>query len=600
MYNDLVVDNIEDILRNKSKIAQDNLKSLLQLFNNLYRCGKKTITDAQFDELMLEYKNKFGDLELIKDEIVLDSSKIEHITPMKSMNNITINNLEKFLERLKVQEYSVVIQPKIDGVSCALHYNKDGQFIYAVTRGDGLIGEDISSTVRMLNSVPSTLTLDYDRSEIRGELYMDKTIFEEHWLPLGYKNARNIVAGCLRKKSPIQEDLKGIRFIAYDMISYSANMGKIKQNETSNTLEWLTYVSLENEELLHNEIWKISYSKDGTVLKIAPTFTANSHDYTVNHIVNVCEELLKNGHSNLPYQTDGIVIKYVDTQVRENMGSSSQSVNWAIAIKPDTKKVEAIASNVVWQKNKGQDYTPVLQVKPVEVGGVIVSACSLFNLANFEKQNLGPNDKIMIARMGEVVPNLVEVTERSIESRFTHPTHCYECGAELIKDSVRLFCENLNCGIKKKILHWCKTRKIRDWGDTLTTKLSITKISDLYDLSVSDLMLLDRVGEKLAKKLYKAMQQDILNNDMTLFITALSIPGVGRTKAEKIVSVMKEKLKTDGYNPDIDYNTYCRDYIKNAKNWESYHSPTQEAWKFVVANLDELDELCDIIHLKMF
>lgn len=463
--------------------------------------------------------------------------QIEHKMPMLSLDNAFSNEeLEHFNQRvMKLLSEDVgspsiypeyVLEPKLDGVAVSLFYQY-GKLIYGATRGDGKTGEDISHNVRTIYSVPLTLQGKGfpDELEVRGEIVMPKQAFErlnEQAIVQGSKtfvNPRNAAAGSLRQLDPKITANRQLKLFAYG-VGYSS-IGTIAANHFQSLQflkEWGFYINSEVE-------------------------TAQS----ISDCYAFCERLGKK-RAALDYDIDGVVVKVNDFSQQSELGFVSRSPRWAIAYKFPAQEEVTTLKSVDFQVGRTGVLTPVARLVPVFVGGVTVSNATLHNMDEIKRLDLKIGDQVIIRRAGDVIPKVVRVVldARKVNNEglteIVLPESCPVCHSPIDIESSGTIARcsgTLICSaqLKESIKHFAsrKAMDIDGLGDKLIDQLvekgMIKTISDLYVLNANDLSLLERMAEKSANKIVKAIDESKKVN-LDRFIYALGIPEVGQTTAE--------------------------------------------------------------------
>lgn len=487
------------------------------------------ITDAEYDALMRELKA----LEDAHPEYSSEDSptqrvggkpregfvKVAHSSPMLSLDNaLNEEELRAFDRRVRDflgdEKFEYAAELKLDGLSLAVHY-RHGKFAQAITRGDGNVGEDVTENARTIRSIPLR---PRDRRqgdwEARGEVVFNRKAFEAlndertaANLPV-FANPRNAAAGSLRVLDPSITASRRLEFFAYFLIPPPP-----KQSEALRELHEMG--------LKVNAHWKVCRD--------------------IEALVEFCREW-EAKRDALPFEIDGVVAKVdrVDQQLR--LGWTAKAPRWAIAFKFPARQEKTVVENIEVQVGRTGALTPVAHLRPVVVGGVTVSRATLHNEDEIERLGVRIGDTVLVERSGDVIPKVVRVVAEGKERRaFRMPKSCPVCGGEIVRPEGEAAsrCINTNCParLKETILHWA-ARGVMDidgLGDALVDQLVDTglvrNVTDLYELTLDQLVNLERMGEKSATKLLANIRKS-RNVPLPRLINGLGIPFVGERTAQ--------------------------------------------------------------------
>jgi len=448
-----------------------------------------------------------------------------HRTPMLSLSNaITNEEIFDFNKRinkwLNTENVSYVAEPKIDGLGVSLIY-ENGNLTRALTRGDGYSGEDITHNIRTINAIPLQLRKNEKKFpsfiEIRGEIFMLKDEFlnlnkfrSEKDQKL-FANARNAAAGSVRQLDPQVTAKRKLSIFCYEIGSTDdLNIGKHWE-----MLDYIRSIGL--------PVSPLSKKVEGS-------------DEMIKYHNN-----LEQKRDDTPYEIDGSVIKIDDYHLRESLGERARSPRWAIAAKFKSKQAETQILDIVLQVGRTGVITPVAKVKDVEISGAVISSATLHNQDEIDKKDIRINDFIIIERSGDVIPKISEVIKRKRPtntkkfniSNFT----CPSCASSITRteDKVAYRCVNLQCEAKIKgaIEHFCSKNAMNIDGlgpqivDQLTNESLIKNVDDLFTITYSDLISLDRFQDKSANNLINSIAQS-KNTTFPRFVFSLGIPHVGQ------------------------------------------------------------------------
>jgi DNA ligase (NAD+) len=496
-------------------MKQIELEKLVKYHQEKYYNDEPEISDAEFDELWDELRINYPKSELLKK--VGEGSwegfkKEKHIMPMNSQQKAgTIAEFEKWNANQKHPKR--IIEYKCDGISLSIQYEK-GNFVRALTRGNGDCGDDISKNVRQMDGFKNKIDKNYTGA-VRCEIVMLHSVFDKKYKGIK-KNPRNTAGGIAKQKDG--NNYNDVSLIYYD--SY------ITTNNFSHGDEYHKLKFLENEFGNKNiVVWQI---------------------VDANKVTEIRNEIMENRNS-IPYDIDGLVIKNIEIDFDDMQRTTP---NYQIAYKFETEKAYTKLIDVEWSAT-GKYLTPVGIVEPVELNGTTVQRASLANLSIMNDLNIRIGDIVEISKRGEIIPKIERLYEKSKDSKpIKLPTHC-ECGALLKSDDVFLYCPGANCHLKilHKLKKWIWVLDVKFMGitmiETLFQKGLITKISDFYtqDLNYIISKMENEEGFS-ARNITKAFDNLYKANKITLpqFIGGYDISGVGQRVIENIID--NSELKT--------------------------------------------------------
>lgn len=518
-----------------------NLKMEVSRLSHAYHVDDSPeVSDEVYDQLY----SKLEEFEANNPELVeIDSptqrvggelssslSSVPHSTPMLSLDNAMSE--EEAKSRLKVMareleiessELKMTVEPKYDGLSCAVRY-VDGVLVQALTRGDGTSGEDVTQQVRTIHTVPLRLSQPLTM-EVRGEVLMMKRDFEdlntlrESEGEKLFANARNAAAGSLRAKDPAVTAQRKLTFFAYNMLD-PQSFGCQTHAQTLTLLKDLGFkLSGEPVELVGQESILASF------------------------------EGLSEGREALDFEIDGIVYKVADYDQQELLGWNTRSPRWAFAYKFPAQEVVTVVQAIDVQVGRTGAITPVARLKPVEVGGVVVSNVTLHNLDQVKAKDVRVGDHVVVRRAGDVIPEIVksvlELREGGAQKEWSMPIECPDCGSEVVKiQSAHVCSGGALCPAQRlyRIAHYGSRlgMDIEGLGEQTVARLLteglITKTSDLYALTVEQLSGLSGWGKVSASKLVKAITQESIGKPLGRFIYSLGIETVGEGTAKRLAA----------------------------------------------------------------
>ena len=493
---------------------QERIKQLekdIKFYQEDYYKGGQLISDAEFDAMwdeliLLDSTNSIlndvgSDLDDSDDMDILDGfAKATHIIPMGSQNKC--KNPEEFEKWAKKHDYpEYIIQYKLDGASIELQY-ENGKFIRAVTRGDGLVGDDVTENVKKMQNVVLKLK-DGFSGGIRGEVLMSHTTHKTFFSDKA--NCRNAAAGLMKRKDGV--GVENLEVIVYDAMSLDKSFFTTELEK----IDWL----LENG------------------FEIVPTTVVNSQQ----SIINYRNKMMATVRDTLEYDIDGLVIKNNEIDLDD---LSKHRPDKQIAFKFTADEAVTTLESVFWNEN-GSTYTPIGIVTPVQLNGTTVKRASLCNPTMIEKMNLKIGSKIIITKRGEIIPKIESLIENPKNATaISIPTKCDSCDTKLVNEGTRLYCPNSGCGKRRvhQITKWINTLKIMELGTTLIQKFFdegiVTSIYSLYTLKASDISTLERMGERSAEKIINSLKT---TTSITLpqFIGGFDIEDVGKTLTTRLV-----------------------------------------------------------------
>lgn len=528
------------------KSRYEDLKKLIAKHEHLYYVlDQPEISDFEYDQLfneLLEIEKKHPDW-ISADSPSrrvggkpLDSfQKIDHRMPMLSLSNsYSTDDLMEFDERVKKflksdEEIEYFCEPKFDGLAMELVY-ENGILTRALTRGDGVTGEDVTENIRTVRSIPLTLNGKNLPAllEVRGEILIFKNDFselnntqQENGLQT-FANPRNAAAGTIRQLDPKVAASRPLRFFAY-------SLGAIEG------------IQFRTQEEIENYFESISLP----VVQPHKKFALRSLRKGAQAAVDYYTEVQKLRHE-LPFDIDGIVVKVNDLHLQEDLGLVARSPRWATAAKYPPEQAQTIIEQIIVQVGRTGALTPVAVMKPVKVGGVVVTHATLHNQEEIQRKDLRIGDTVLIQRAGDVIPEVVSVIldKRSSSSQpFQMPDNCPVCQSKVTKleDEVVTRCLNPKCPaiLKGSLQHFVARRamnldKIGDrLIETLVDQRLVKSFSDLYHLKQTQLLELERQGEKSVQNILNSIEKS-KKTTLARFIYSLGIRFVGEQTAKAL------------------------------------------------------------------
>ena len=497
------------------------------------------ITDFEYDMMMLELRtleSQFPEL-ITKDSLTQKVGgtvkegfqKVEHEVPLQSLQDVfDFDEIEAFDERVKkqaeengIENPQYVVETKIDGLSAALEY-VDGKFVRGATRGNGLVGEDVTENLKTIKTIPQELSEKINIT-VRGEVFISKKDFEEMNQEREeneeetFANARNAAAGSLR-----QLDSNITKNRPLDI--YIFNVQKIEGKEFNSHYEELEYLR------------KLGFNVNPVLIPCKDT------EEVIKAIQKIGED-----RENLTFGIDGAVVKVDDLKLRKIMGTTSKVPKWAIAYKYPPERKETILKDITFQVGRTGVITPMAILEPVKVAGSTISKTTLHNEDFVKEKGLKIGDRVIIQKAGDVIPEIVEAvaSKRTGEEKdFEMPKVCPVCGAEAVREEgeAAVRCTGIECPAKlyRNLVHFVSREAMNIDGlgeniiGVLLEKKMISNIADIYDLKFEDIASLKKNGKKFAQNLIDSINAS-KENDLYRLITAFGIRHVG-VKAAKILA----------------------------------------------------------------
>lgn len=497
------------------------------------------ISDFEYDMLMVElrnlekefpeYQSKESLTQKVGGHVKEGFEKVTHEVPLQSLQDVfSIEEVEEYVKKIdekaeenKIENKTYVIETKIDGLSAALEY-KQGKFVRGATRGNGLVGEDVTNNLKTIKTIPMELTEKIDIT-VRGEVFISKSDFEkmnqereENEEEL-FANARNAAAGSLR-----QLDSKITAQRPLDI--YIFNVQKVEGKEFNSHFEELEYLN------------KLGFNVNPVRIPCK----------TVEEIEKAIQKI-GDDRENLSFGIDGAVVKVDDLKFREILGTTAKTPRWAIAYKypPETKETKL--KDIICQVGRTGVITPMAILEPVKVAGSTISKTTLHNQDFIKEKELKIGDTVVIQKAGDVIPEIVKVLKEKRtgeEKDFEMPKVCPVCGAEAVREEgeAAIRCTGIECPAKlfRNLVHFVsrEAMNIDGLGESIIGQLLdknlIENIADIYTLKFEDIASLKKNGQKFAQNLVDSINKS-KENDLYRLITALGIRHVG-VKASKILA----------------------------------------------------------------
>ena len=537
------------LLKNPAGNADDLREALRFHEYRYYILNDPLISDAEYDQLFkelekLEKENPSiitadSPTQRVGSSLNADFVTVRHLVSMLSLeNSYNPDDLIAWDNRLKTladhQKITFSVEPKYDGASISLIYEND-MLVRGATRGDGAAGDDITTNIRQIGSIPLSAKFSkygIEKIEIRGEVLLNKENFkkynqsltEEGLSPLA--NPRNAAAGSLRMKDPASVRKRKLEAILYHVSFIELNQKGLEKypdllNTHSGILQMLSECGfrtpVKEKRVLHH----------------------------IEEVVQFCLDF-ENKRDELPYEIDGMVVKVNEIEIQQQVGSTTHHPRWAIAYKFKARQATSKLINVEFQVGRTGSITPVAKIEPVHIGGVTVTSVSLFNEGIIEEKDLRTGDTVIVERAGDVIPYIVKpLTELRTgdEKKIVFPKHCPVCGDELIKPEGEAVwrCVNINCPaqVVERIIHFVSkdAMDIKTFGEANVRRFYslgfIKNIPSIYSIDFEKIAVLEGFKQKSVDNLKTAIENS-KKQSLNRLIYGLGIRYVGETTAKTL------------------------------------------------------------------
>ena len=514
------------------------------------------ITDAEYDRMMVRLR----ELEArYPDSIPADSptqrvggrassqfTEVRHLEPLLSLGNVfSAEELHAFDERVRSglpagSKVEYVMEPKIDGLACSLIY-ENGKLVRAATRGDGVVGENVTANVRTIRSIPLTLKVPEGEAvpellDVRGEVYMPRQAFmrlNEQRAERGeseFANPRNAAAGSLRQLDPQVTASRSLSFFAYYLVGEGAQP---KHSESLALLARYGFKVSENYKVVENIDEAIKYIGDFNELR-----------------------------QGLSYDTDGAVIKVNDVYQQRILGATGKDPRWATAYKYPPEQAETTLEDIDWRVGRTGVLTPTAVLTPVKLSGSVISRATLHNEDFIRAKDIRIGDRVVINKAGEIIPEVLRVVvekRTGDEKEVEIPSVCPECGwrVERQGEEAAIRCTNPHCPAlgREGLIHFVSrdAMNIDGCGPSVINALLdaglVRDAADLYSLRKEDLLKLERMGEKSADNLLAALDES-KKNELDKLLFALGIRHVGAKVARILATEFGSMEKLQQAQPE--------------------------------------------------
>lgn len=533
-------------LKSEALAEAERLRKELRHHEYLYYVmDAPIITDAEYDRLMIRLREIEAEYpedvpadsptQRVGGKVNPEFTEVKHLTPLLSLGNaFSADELRAFDERVRnglpnESEVEYVLEPKIDGLACSLVY-ENGKLVRAATRGDGVVGENVTANVRTIRAIPLTLTVPAGEEvpellDVRGEVYMPRHEFmrlNEERAEKGeaeFANPRNAAAGSLRQLDPQVTAKRSLSFFAYNV----GNGALEKHSDSLAMLKGYGFKVSENYKVVAN----------------------------IEEAIKFIEEFDAK-RSSLAYDTDGAVIKVNAVYQQRILGATGKDPRWAIAYKFPPEQAETTLEDIVWRVGRTGVLTPTAVLTPVKLSGSVVSRATLHNEDFIREKGICIGDRVIINKAGEIIPEVLRVVESKRtgeETPVVIPAECPECGWKVERQGseAAIRCTNPHCPAlgREGLIHFVSrdAMNIEGCGPSVINQLIDSELvrdaADLYSLQKEDLLKLERMGEKSADNLLKAIEAS-KENELDKLLFGLGIRHVGA----KVARILAEEFGT--------------------------------------------------------
>lgn len=549
------------------------------------------ITDAEYDRMMVRLR----ELEArYPDSIPADSptqrvggrassqfTEVRHLEPLLSLGNVfSAEELRAFDERVRGglpagSKVEYVMEPKIDGLACSLIY-ENGKLVRAATRGDGVVGENVTANVRTIRSIPLTLKVPEGEAvpellDVRGEVYMPRQAFmrlNEQRAERGeseFANPRNAAAGSLRQLDPQVTASRSLSFFAYYLVGDGAQP---KHSESLALLARYGFKVSENYKVVENIDEAIKYIGDFNELR-----------------------------QGLSYDTDGAVIKVNDVYQQRILGATGKDPRWATAYKYPPEQAETTLEDIDWRVGRTGVLTPTAVLTPVKLSGSVISRATLHNEDFIRAKDIRIGDRVVINKAGEIIPEVLRVVAEKRtgdEKEVEIPNVCPECGWRVERqcEEAAIRCTNPHCPAlgREGLIHFVSrdAMNIDGCGPSVINALLdaglVRDAADLYSLRKEDLLKLERMGEKSADNLLAALAES-KKNELDKLLFALGIRHVGAKVARILATEFGSMEKLQQAQPEE---------LAQIRDIGDKIAESAVTWLNVPANIDLVERLAAV------
>lgn len=515
------------MVNNDEKIEKmkELIKEIEKHNYNYYVLDNPTISDSEYDKLyysLVDLEKETGVVLpysptlRVGDRVLEGFTKKRHEVNLYSLNKVRdFEALEQWVSDMQKETGGTdfAVEYKFDGLNLVIEYN-DGLFVSATTRGNGIIGEDVTEQVRTIRTVPLQIKFK-GRLIVQGEGMMTNKSFIEYnkTATEKLKNPRNGVAGAIRNLDVKETAKRKLDFFCYSIL--------LCEGKTFFTQQEM------HEFLIENGF------QTGDYFKICKDV------HEIIHCINEID-VVKN---KLDVMIDGMVIKINKVPPREKIGFTAKFPKWAMAYKFEAQEATTLLKSVTWQVGRSGRVTPIAELEPVELAGATIRRATLNNIDDIRRKDVYENARVFVRRSNEVIPEIMGLAEKNENSKkIVEPTVCPSCGSTLIKKGPLLFCPN-HLGCKEQVVdrlaHFASRDAFNIEGFSEKTaslvydKLNVRKVSDIYKITEEDLLKLDSFKEKKSQNIINSIKNS-KKIDFSRFLYALGIPEIGNKTAKDL------------------------------------------------------------------
>lgn len=549
----------------------DRIRELIDLLNRYayeyYVLDDPTVSDAEYDKLYDELKRleeESGSVEFdsptrrVGGEPIKEFAKHSHINRLYSLDKaVTEEELRAFEARvekgLNKRDIEYTVEYKFDGLTICLTY-EDGKFKGAATRGNGIVGEDVTAQVLTIKSFPMKIDCG-GIVEVKGEAVIRLSVLEKYNQTADevLKNARNAAAGAIRNLDPSVTEKRKPEIVFYDVIYLS----DATLNSQTESVEFLKRNGFKT-----SEFFKICHG--------------------IDEVLDAINEIDIN-RKKIDFLTDGAVVKINDFSYRDILGATDKFPRWAIAFKFEAEETTTVLKEIVWQVGRTGKLTPLAHVEPVELAGATVRRATLNNYGDIQRKKIKDKCRVLIRRSNEVIPEILGATEYFEDSKDVVPPEvCPYCGSRLIEVGANIFCPNDDC--RPRVIASFANFASKDGMDIdgfsemtagmLYDVLHVRSFHRLYELTAEELSKLEGFKEKKVANLIASIEKS-KNVPLENFIFALGIDGIGKKTAKDLArtfgslealstATVERLVQIDEIGDVLAENIY--EYFSNAKN----------------------------------
>lgn len=504
-----------------------NLREVIANHDSLYEQNKPVITDSEYDALYLELvkleeenphlHDPNSPTQKIQAVIVDGLKKVAHSTPMLSQEKVTTEEgIRKFLER---GHGIVLVQQKLDGLT-VVATDEGKKMTQAVTRGSGFIGEDVTHSIQTFKNIPARIPFE-GKLEVRMEALVPFEEFERINVDGRYSNPRNLASGTVRQLDASITKERNLQGIVFDLIS-------AEDMDFEDDQAQLEFIKAQGYEVVETKAFSID--------------TEEGKEALIEYALTYAEKV----RPTLPHMIDGLILKFNDLGLREELGTASKYPKWAIAYKFPSLDATTTLKDVVFQVGKTGQITPVAEFDEVEIDSVRIGRATLHNFRNVREKDIRIGDRVVIARANDVIPQVVQsihTLRDGNEIEVGHPETCPSCSTPTIFNGENLYCPNSDCEPQKegKLEHFVSrdAMNVDGLGEKTITQLYregfIQGISDIYRLTdkKEGIVKMEGFGVKKYDKMIKGIETS-KKNSFHQVLYALSIPWIGRTASRTL------------------------------------------------------------------